>query len=176
MNEGTDGAPIGSPCSLVLADELSEAGILTGLQHQHTMANLRGPDDPPVEVIAHGKKGEQLTVGDDIDNLTGLEVHVTGATGYFLQLWRDGENIAQIQVKKDDFTHTFTDKASSADHRYRVQLIDDTNRPVVITSHIYAHGVAEAGGGCSAGGGGVGAFPLVGLALCAARRRRHTTN
>jgi MYXO-CTERM domain-containing protein len=177
MNESATGAPIGSPCSLVLADELSEAGIVAGIQHQHTMANLRGPDDPPVEVIAHGKKGEQLTIGDDVDNLTGLEVHVTGASGYFLQLWRDGQNIAQIPVKSDDFTHTFEDKPSSADHRYRVHLIDDTNRPVVITSYVYAHGVtATGGGGCSSGGGGASALPLIGLALLAARRRRLTKN
>jgi uncharacterized protein (TIGR03382 family) len=173
MNEGATGAPIGSPCTLVLADELSEAGILAGIQHQHTMANLRGPDDPPVEVIAHGKKGEQLTIGDDVDNLTGLEVHVTGASGYFLQLWRDGQKAAQVPVTSDDFAHTFQDKSSSADHRYRVELIDATNRQVVITSHVYAHGVADTGGGgCSAGGGGAGALPLIGLALLVVRRRR----
>ena len=174
QNESSTGAPIGSPCSLVLADELSEAGIIAAIQHQHTMANLRGPDDPPVEVIAHDKKGDLLTVGDDVDNLTGLEIHVMSASGYLVQVWRDGQKADEVQVKSDDFTYTYHDKPSGDDHRYRVQLIDDTNRPVVITSHVYAHGVAsEASGGCNAGG--AGASPLLALGLLGLVRRRRLT-
>ena len=178
QNEGTTGSPVGSPCTRVLADNLSEAAIMDGVRHQHTIADLRGPDDPPVDVTAHDRKGGTATIGDDVTDLTGLDVHVTSGSGDFIQIWRDGAKVDQQPVAKDDFTYTFHDKSLAGDHRYRVQLIDGTNRPIVITSHVYAHGVVgdSGGGGCEAGGGGAaGGSALVLAALLAARRRRAPT-
>lgn len=175
-NVGNLGAPIGSPCTLVYASELSETAIMDAVRHQHTKANLRGPDDPDVDVTAHTRHGD-VGIGDDADELTGLEVRVTGGDGYFLQVWRDGQKLAEQPVKGDSFDWTFHDHAVTGDARYRVHLIDDTNRPVVITSNIYAHGVvAEAGGGCNAGGGGSGPAALVLMALAAGLRSRRCSN
>jgi hypothetical protein len=168
QNVGNLGAPIGSPCTLVYASELGEAAIMDGIRHQHTKANLRGPDDPIVDVTAHTRHGD-VGIGDDADQLSGLEIHVTTGDGYFLQVWRDGAKVAEQPVKGDDFSWTFHDRATTDDHRYRVHLIDDTNRPVVITSHVYAHGIVADGGGCNAGGGG---NPLAALALLTVGRFR----
>src|SRR5262249_2103403 len=44
QNEGPTGSPIGSPTTLVLADELSEAAILDAVRHGRTIVQLRGPD------------------------------------------------------------------------------------------------------------------------------------
>ena len=46
--------------------------------------------------------------------------------------------------------------------------MDDASRRIVVTSHIYVHGVAAAAGCCSGGGGG---DALVGLAALVMLRR-----
>ncbi len=171
MNEGSTGSPIGSPCTLVLADELSEAGIMDGVRHQHTIAQLRGPDDPFVELTMRTKSGGTAEIGDDVDGIdrADMTVHVVGGNGMYVQIWRDGQKLVQKQVTSDDFKATIADTpAVGGTTRYRAELIDDTNQRIAITSHIYAHGVA--GGGCSAGGG-AGLGSLGALALLARRRR-----
>jgi MYXO-CTERM domain-containing protein len=175
-NEGSTGSPVGSPCTLVLADELSEAGIMDGVRHQRTIANLRGPDDPVVELTMKTKDGKDAEIGDDVPGIStaNLKVHVVGANGYFIQIWRNGQKIEHVAVTSDDFTKSFSDTPDiGVVTRYRAELIDDANQRVVITSHIYAEGVAGSGGGCSAGGGGAGI--LVALAGLFARRRRRDT-
>jgi hypothetical protein len=164
MNEGSTGSPIGSPCTLIHGSELSEAAVVDAVKHQHTIANLRGPDDPGVDITAHGKDGATAGIGDDIDELSALDVHVTGGDGYNLQVWRDGAKLDELTIHGDDYTHTFHDQASKDDHRYRVALVL-SNDPVVITSHVYAHGVVDDAGGCNAGGGGLGWLAGLLLAL-----------
>jgi hypothetical protein len=175
-NEGTTGSPIGSPCTLVLADELSEAAIVDGVRHQRTLAQLRGPDDPFVELTMKTKDGQTAGLGDDVPGIStaNLTVHITGANGYFIQIWRNGAKIEHVPVTSDDFTKTFSDTPDvGATTRYRAELVDDTNARVVITSHIYAEGVAGGGGGgCDAGGGGGGMIVVLGAAAFAIRSRR----
>ncbi len=174
MNEGSTGSPIGSPCTLVLADELSEAGIMDGVRHQRTIAQLRGPDDPLVELTMKTKDGKQAELGDDVPGIAEaqLTAHITGASGYFLQIWRNGVKLNQIAVTSDDFTKVISDAPEiGVTTRYRAELVDDANQRVVVTSHIYAEGVAGEGGGCNAAHGGGGGV-LVLLALGFLRRRR----
>lgn len=163
--------PVGSPTTLVYATELSEAAILEGIRRGRTIVQLRGPDDPFVEVSLDGAQ-----IGDEVEGVetARVAVTITGGAGTFVQLWRDGERVGeQVPVASDAFTHTFTDAPGAADRRYRVELIDDTNRRVVVTSHIYVRGVAASGGcGCGAGGadpGGALVLLAVVAALTAAR-------
>lgn len=164
----TDSA-IGSPTTLVLADELSEAAIMRGIREGRTIVQLRGPDDPLVEFTAGDAQ-----IGDEVSAATAkLEVRVTGGAGMFVQLWRDGEKLAQEPVTGDDFTHTFEDEpGAGTTRRYRVELIDDANRRIVVTSHIYVLGVD--GGGCGCTGGGAAAGWLVPVVWLLLRRRRAT--
>ena len=173
MDEGAYGSPIGSPCTLVLADELSEAAIMDGVRHQHTIADLRGPDDPPLDVTMKTADGGTATIGDDVKDLAHVEltIHVQQASGMFVQVWRDGHKVEQTQVTSNDFTHVYRDTPGEADHRYRVHLIDNSNRPVEITSHIYVHGILAAGGCDAAPGGAPGALLLLGTVLICYRKR-----
>ncbi len=161
---GTTDTPLGSPTTLVLADNLSEAAILDALRAGRTIVQLRGPDDPLVDVTLNG-----AAIGDTVERAeaASVRVHVTGGAGTFAQLWRDGEKIDDAEVTSDDATLTFTDATPGA-HRYRVELIESGNQRIVITSHIYA--TIEPAGGCCDGGGGsaLGAA----LALLGVRRRR----
>ncbi|HET9620996.1 MAG TPA: CehA/McbA family metallohydrolase [Kofleriaceae bacterium] len=180
IDEGTIGAPVGSPTAIVLADQLSEAAIIDGVRKHHTKVKLRGPDDPDVDVQMKTAAGGLADIGDDVAGIGQVEIpaHITGGDGDFLQLWRDGAMTAEIQVKGDDFSTTLTDVPSAGAHRYRVELDDQGGERVVVTSHWYVQATGEAtgggkgDGGCSTGSGGALAgfvIPLLGLVL---RRRR----
>jgi MYXO-CTERM domain-containing protein len=172
MNEGSTGSPIASPTTRVLADNLSEAAIIDAIKHGRTIVNLRGPDDPPLDVTARGPGGATAEIGDDVTGVATatFDVHVTGASGYFIDLMRDGTQAQHVAVTSDDFTKTLTD-GTAGPHRYRVQLIDDTGKPVVITSHIYVDATGDTGGcGCRSSSGSSSWLALIGL--LALRRRR----
>ncbi|HWO21417.1 MAG TPA: CehA/McbA family metallohydrolase [Kofleriaceae bacterium] len=157
---GANDSAIGSPTTLVLADELTEAAILEGIRRGRTIVQLRGPDDPRVDLRIGAAE-----IGDDVDGVevAELDVSVRGGAGTFVQLWRDGAKLAQVEVVRDDFTHRFEDRPGAADRRYRIELIDGGNRRLVVTSHIYVHGVTGGGCGCGAGTGGA---PGTALAAC----------
>jgi MYXO-CTERM domain-containing protein len=173
MSEGPTGSPIASPTTRVLADNLSEAAIIDAIKHGRTIVNLRGPDDPVVDFTARGKGGATAEIGDDVSDVASatFDVHVTGATGYFIDLVRDGETAQHVRVTDDDFTTTLTD-GTAGPHRFRVHLIDDAGNPVVITSHIYVDATGDSGGcGCRSSNGSSSWVVLLGL-LALRRRRR----
>ncbi len=164
MGTGITDTAVGSPTTLVLADNLSEAAIMAGIRKGRTIVQLRGPDDPLVDVTVQTKDGQAAEIGDDIDGIDRvvMPLHVTSGAGTFAQLWRDGVKLDQVEITSDDFAHTFEDEPGAADHRYRVELITDANQRLVVTSHFYVHGVAAPGGcGCQSSGGA----PTFGLSL-----------
>jgi MYXO-CTERM domain-containing protein len=159
---GANDAVIGSPTTLVLADELSEAAILEGLRRGRTIVQLRGPDDPFVELRLGAAE-----IGDDVADVetAELDVRVRDGAGTFAQLWRDGEKVGQVEVTRGEFSHRFEDRPGAAERRYRVELVNAGNQRIVVTSHIYVHGVAGSGGcGCASSGSGDLSGPIATLA------------
>jgi MYXO-CTERM domain-containing protein len=171
---GSMGSPIGSPTTLVLADNLSEAAIVDAVRSGRTIVQLRGPDDPRVDVTLAGPSGT-AGIGDEVDGLDSvrLTIRVTGGDGMFAQVWRNGAVLApELPIAGGDVTATFDDAPGAGDFRYRVELVDDANRRVVVTSHVYVRAIAGAGGcGCIAGGDPAGGALLL-LAMLAVLRRR----
>jgi hypothetical protein len=179
-NEGSTGSPIGSPTTRVLADNLSEVAIIEAVRHGRTVVQLRGPDDPGVDVTLETATGAAAELGDDVDGIAHakLTIHVTGGDGTFAQVWRDGEKLEpQLAIAGDDATVRFDDAPGAGAFRYRVELINAGNQRIVITSHFYVHAIAAADGcGCNARGGlGAGLVPgvmVVVVHLAWPRRRR----
>jgi hypothetical protein len=160
---GPDASPIGSPTTLVLADSLSEAAIVDAVKHGRTIVQFRGPDDPLVEFTMKTQAGAEGEIGDELDDLdhVAITIHVTQGDGTFAQVWRDGVKLNQLAVSGDDATLHYDEAPGAADHRYRIELIDDANHRVVVTSHIYVHGIA-APAGCGCGTTSTdGAIPLL---------------
>ncbi len=144
MNETSTGSPIGSPTTLVLADNLSEAAIVEALKHGRTIVNLQGPDAPVVEL----KLGDH-EIGDEVAGLGhyAFAVKVTGGSGAAIELWRDGVKLESRAVTSDVFATTF-DETPNGSERWRVQLVQNSE-PTVVTSHIYTiAGAADSGCGC----------------------------
>ena len=173
MGTGITDTPLGSPTTLVLADNLSEAALVEGIRRGRTIVQLRGPDDPFVEVTLARPDCGTAEIGDEVTGVERVEltVTVTGAETTFIQLWRDGEQLEQVPVDGSG-THTFTDVPGAASRRYRIELIDDANRRLVVTSHIYVEGVAIPAGCCSGSPGTSSAGALLVVAILLRRRRR----
>jgi MYXO-CTERM domain-containing protein len=114
-------------------------------------------------------------IGDEVEGVevAEIDVEVEGGAGTFLQLWRDGEKLAQVEVRSDALSHRFEDRPGAAERRYRVELVNAGNQRLVVTSHIYVRGVAGGGCGCRSDGGTAGlvGIGLVGLMMRRRRRR-----
>jgi len=186
-SQGPTASPIGSPTTRVLADNLSEAAIIDAIRHGRTMVQLRGPDDPVVDVTMRTAAGGKAELGDDVSGIdrVHLDLHVTGGAGTFAQLWRNGAMVEQVAITSGDANLPIDDAPGTGNFRYRIELINDANQRVVVTSHFYAtvidaDGTRGGGCGCRAGGdvdhnlgGDLGGASVLALALgWAARRRR----
>jgi uncharacterized protein (TIGR03382 family) len=179
---GRDGgpmsSPIGSPTTLVLADSLSEAAIIEAIRRGRTIVQMRGPDDPLVNVTMQTASGGAAEIGDDVAGVTSakLTIRVTGGDGTFAQVWRNGVLLApELAVTGDEFTGMFEDTPGAGEFRYRVELLNDSSRRLVVTSHIYVQAIADDGCGCGAGGeltGGALPVMLAALGVLGRRRRR----
>jgi MYXO-CTERM domain-containing protein len=171
---GPTDSPIGSPTTLVLAEALSEAAIIDAIRRGRTIVQLRGPDDPVVEMTIATPAGGIAELGDEVEGLARVAVtaRVRGGSGSFVQLWRDGVRLAQREIGGDDFTTTFDDVPGEELRRYRIEVINDLNQRVTVTSHIYVRGIAAADGcGCATGSPGGGLAVVLALGLARRRRR-----
>jgi MYXO-CTERM domain-containing protein len=116
-------------------------------------------------------------IGDEVSDVSEVTVsaHVVGGDGTIAQLWRDGMKLDQQPISGDDTTVTFTDAPGAAQRRYRIELINDLNQRIVVTSHIYVQGVAgDDGCGCRSTGTGRGAGTGLVIALAALLTRRRS--
>lgn len=171
MDPSSLASPIGSPTTLVLADGLGETAIVDAVRAGRTIVQLRGPDDPRVELTLGTAQ-----LGDTVEGIARASLVVTvtdGEPGMVLQLWRDGAQVARAQVTGARFSTTFDDEPGAGLHRYRVELVSDLNQRLVVTSHLYVDAIAAEGCGCRTARPGAG-WPVL-LALAAARRRRRVT-
>jgi MYXO-CTERM domain-containing protein len=168
---------VGTPCTVVWAEELSEAAIIEGVRRGRVVVKLRGPDDPMVELSAVGDDGATAMIGDTVRGArVALTGHVVGGAGMTLALWRNGSEEELVAVDEDDFIHEFVRTTGPGGDRYRLQLSQAFD--VVITNHIYVEpGAATADdGGCGCATGGPsrgGAWALAVLVLWLVNRPRH---
>ena len=172
----TGDSQIGTPCTMVWADELSEQAIIDGVRRGRVVVKLRGPDDPMVELTARGDGGATAMIGDTVRaSQVALTARVAGGAGMTLVLWRNGQEEESVAVDGDDFTHEFVRTTGPDGDRYRLQLAQAFD--VVITNHIWVEpgdALPDDGGcGCASGGapGALGWLLLV--ALWRVNRMRH---
>ena len=166
---------IGTPCTVVWADELSEAAIIEGVRRGRVVVKLRGPDDPMVELTATGEDGSTAMIGDTVRaSQVALTARVEGGAGMTLVLWRNGAEDESVVVEGDHFAHEFVRTTAAGGDRYRLQLAEAFD--VVITNHIWVEPGAQppddGGCGCSSGGGRGGLWWIL-LALVWLNRPRH---
>lgn len=177
---GPQDSQIGTPCTVVWADELSEAAIIEGVRRGRVVVKLRGPDDPMVELTAVGDDGRAAMIGDTVRGArVRLTARVEGGAGMTLSLWRNGVEEESLVVDSDDFTRELVRDTRAEGDRYRLHLAEAFD--IVITNHIWVEpgDAAADDGGCGCGaaaGGGARSLPpwlLALLGLLAVNRPRH---
>lgn len=176
---GQGRSPIGSPTTLVFADELSVEGILEGIRKGRTVVKLQAPDDPMIELEAGG----ELPGGTVEGRRIALRATVQGGAGQQLRLVESGEPRDPVEITSDPFVYETTiEPPSSGESFVRAEVLVG-DHPRTITNHIWlrrgGEGEDERGGGCHVGsskGKPVGfAAALLGLLLVARRRRGQKT-
>ncbi|HNC96593.1 MAG TPA: hypothetical protein PKW90_10745, partial [Myxococcota bacterium] len=86
QDDGATASAIGSPTTLVWAEELSVPALLEGLRAGRTVVKLQGPDDPMVELWPTN---------------TGLEATVTGGIGAELHWFIRGSEVEVVAITQD---------------------------------------------------------------------------
>jgi MYXO-CTERM domain-containing protein len=171
-------SPIGSPTTVVLADQLSEAGILAGVAQGRVVVKLRGPDDPFVDLVVTGADGVTGGIGDTVaGSHVSVEARVQGGQGMELVMVRSGQIVDRVAIDAADWTHVFEYDISEASglERFRAHVVAEYD--VTITNHVYVEYLATPGGegadgGCGCSSTGPDAALLLGVLVVALGRRR----
>lgn len=168
---------IGSPTTMVYAEELSVQGIIDGIKKGRTVVKLQDPTDPMIEFDADGRDGDTVHAKS-----TAVHAKITGAMGQAFHWVKNGMPMDDIAVDKDPFTVDLpvTPPATGED-RIRAEVWVD-GAPRTITSHVYfqtgtaSYGTPPKSGGCdTSGSSSANGTLLVGivafLGACLRRRR-----
>ncbi|NUP05825.1 MAG: PHP domain-containing protein [Polyangiaceae bacterium] len=127
VDEGSFGTPIGSPATMVYAEELSVAGILEGVRQARTVVKIRGPEDPMVELKKSSDGGTLSVVA-----------RVTGGESTQARWVVNGEPSDYVDVTSADqeLVLPVANPAEGKSDRYRLEVWVGT-QPVTLTSHLW---------------------------------------
>jgi MYXO-CTERM domain-containing protein len=176
-------SPIGSPTTLIFAQDLTVDALLEGIRASRTVVKLQGPDDPMIDLTSSvAPEGDTVTAAT-----TKLKAVVTGGKGTTFHFVNNGVRTDDIAVDTDPFTTEIEAKpAENAVDRWRAE-ITIKGAPRTITSHVWVKWkaaeamnpeptppAADSGCGCHAAPSeatGLWAFGLAALGLGLTRRR-----
>lgn len=185
---------IGSPTTLVRADELSVAGILDAIKKGRTVVKMDGPDDPMAELeLAKSKDGEALGYPGDSLGVKSILVRVKVTKGQYnqLRLVKNGAPQDFVTIDADPFVYTTTiEPPKAGEDRWRAEVLVE-EKPRTVTSHVWlkldANGPsvdapAAEDDGCSTSGTNSRAptflvalsLAVAGLSVARRRRRRRS--
>lgn len=153
---GAFDSPIGSPTTMVLADELSAAAIVDGVRHGRTVVKLQGPEDPMLELTAGS-----AVVGDAVSgNEVTLGAKVTGGKDMQVRFVRNGSPQGPIAVTADTFEAKLVVRPAGPE-RWRAEVVY-AGHPQVVTGHLWlTPGPPARGCGCGNGAFGILSFAAV---------------
>jgi MYXO-CTERM domain-containing protein len=179
-------SPIGSPTTMIFADELSVEALLKGIRAGRTVVKLQGPEDPMIDLTS----SVALEGDTAIATTTRLTAVITGGKGTTFHFVHNGLRTEDVAVDGDPFTTEIEAKpAENAVDRWRAEIYVK-GAPRTITSHVWvkwkaAEAVnpeptpaADGGCGCRAApseaseAGGIGVFGLAALGLLRRRSAR----
>lgn len=94
-------SPIGSPATMVYADELSVEAIVDGVRNGRTVVKFEGPDGPMIDTEASGERRGDTVYAD----VSTLRATVTGGEGFMLRLIKNSELVETTAIDADPFVH-----------------------------------------------------------------------
>jgi hypothetical protein len=140
---GAFDSPIGSPTTMVWAEELSAAAILEGVRRGRTVVKLEDSSDPMLEIECDDL--DPSVTDTIVADVTTLRVRVTGADmGTTLRIVHNGEPGAPIDVVGALFEHEERVIAGGGEDAYRAELLVG-GRPRVVTNHVFLTPITPGG-------------------------------
>jgi len=130
---GQFASPIGTPTTMVYAEELSVAGILHGVRDARTVVKMRGPDGPMIETEIDGHRD-----GDTVSAMQStLRALVTAGNGATLRTIKNGDTIDEVPITADPFAHELPIEAPRAgEDRYRHEVVNGADL-LTVTSYVW---------------------------------------
>ncbi len=137
---GAFASPLGSPTTLVYADELSAPAIVEAVKRGRTVVKLQGPEDPMVELTTDSGAlpGDRLKARS-----VRVLAKITGGKGHRARFVRNGAPEAEAEITADPFTlsalvsaDTLGSVAPGRETRLRAEVLVD-DKPRTITSHLF---------------------------------------
>ncbi len=129
--------PIGSPTTMVLADELSVPALVAAVRAGRTVVKLRGPDDPMVELDVAERDALRVEGDTVVAEEARFTARVTGGKGNVLRFVQDGLVVATVPVDADPFEHSHLLTAPArGETRLRAEVVV-ASRPRTVTSHLW---------------------------------------
>lgn len=124
---------IGSPTTMVFAENLSVDAIVAGVRSGRTVVKVNGIEDPMLETELSGER-----IGDTVfADTTTLSAVVTGGEGETLLVIKNGTVRDRVPISGDPFTHEVQVTApGSGEDRYRHQVVTGTT-PKTIGSYVW---------------------------------------
>ena len=133
--KGAFASPLGSPTTLVLADELSASAIVAAVKKGRTVVKLQGPEDPMVELSTEGfgaLPGDRVGVRS-----ARFLAKVTGGKGQRVRFVRNGRPEPEVDVTDDPFVHELVvTPERGRETRVRAEVVID-DKPRTVTSHVF---------------------------------------
>ncbi|MBW2508226.1 MAG: PHP domain-containing protein [Deltaproteobacteria bacterium] len=125
--------PIGTPTTMVFAENLSVSAILEGVKAGRTVVKVRGIDSPMLETELTGER-----VGDTVfANTATLSVLVTGGEGETLLVFKNDDAPTRVPIDSDPFTYEQEVVAPpEGEDRYRHQ-VGEANAIKTIGSYVW---------------------------------------
>ncbi len=140
---GTFDSPIGSPTTMVLAEELSVAGLMEGVRLGRTVVRLEGNEDATFEFSSPDLPDDSDTI---VADYTTLRFHVRNAVlGALLVIVRDGERVVELNATGVERMIEVPLVASENEDAIRAELWRGVT-PLAVSSHVFLRPLTEGGG------------------------------
>jgi hypothetical protein len=139
---------IGSPTTVIYADNLSVAAILDGIRKGHVFVDLSASRDKLLDVSAEDRDGKAI-MGDALKAPAGSTVriaaHVVACAGNQLRFLLDGQPVSSLhsEITQADQTVSLTLPADGKKHWLRPDVVTAEGKLVLLGNPIYLNYAEE---------------------------------
>jgi hypothetical protein len=133
---------IGSPTTVIYANDLSVASLLDGIRKGHVFIDLSASHDRQLEVSAEDN-GQKAMMGDALAASSGstirISVHVVACGGDGLRFLLDGKPVAALAVNitQNDQTVALSLPADGKKHWLRADIVTPEGKLVLLGNPVY---------------------------------------
>lgn len=138
----SDVGSVGSPTTVIYANDLSVSSLLEGIRAGHVFVDLSASHDRLLDVSAEDK-GQKASMGDTLaaseNSTVQVSTHVVACAGDQLRFLLDGQPVATLTstIAQDDQTISGTLPADGQQHWLRTDVLTPEGKLILLGNPIY---------------------------------------